>query len=68
MTDYEKVMAILEKEYVAELECAVTAKKWMKKTINPVKRFEWWKAHRDFQSRYITIGRIIFLIKHQIEV
>lgn len=68
MTDYEKVMAILKKEYVAELECAVAAKKWMKKTINPVKRIEWWKAYRDFQSRYITIGRIMFLIRHEIEV
>lgn len=68
MTDYEKVMAILEKEYAAEFKCAEAAKKWMEKSINQVERIEWWEAYRDSRNRYNTIGRIMFLIRHEIEV
>lgn len=68
MTDYERVMKILQEECDAELLSAKTADQLMKKTLNPIKRIKMRASRRRFMDHCVGISLAILRIKREMEI
>ena len=68
MTDYERVMKILQEACDAELLSAKTADQLMKKTLNPIKRIKMRASRKRFLDHCVGISLAISQVKREMEI
>lgn len=68
MTDYERIMKILQQVHDAELTTAKTTDQLMKKTLNPIRRIKMRASSRRFMDHCIGISLAMSQIKRKMEI
>lgn len=68
MTDYERIMKILQQVYDAELISAKTTDQLMKKTLNPIRRIEMRASRKRFIDHCVGISLVMSQIKKEMEI
>ena len=67
MTDYERIINILQEAHDAELMTAKVTDQLMKKTWNPIKRISMWASRRRFMDHCVGISLAMLRIKREME-
>ena len=68
MTDYERIMKILQEVYDAELISAKATDQLMKKTLNPIRRIKMRASRRRFIDHCVGISLAMSQIKRKMEI
>ena len=68
MTDYERIMKILQEVYDAELIAAKTTDQLMKKTLNPIRRIEMRASRKRLIDHCVGISLAMSQIKRKMEI
>ena len=68
MTDYERIMKILQEVYDAELISAKTTDQLMKKTLNPIRRIKMRASRKRFIDHCVGISLAMSQIKRKMEI
>ena len=67
MTEYERIMNILQEAHDAELMTAKVTDQLMKKTWNPIRRIKMLVSRRRFMDHCVGISLAMLRIKREIE-
>lgn len=67
MTDYEKIISIIEDEYSMEMNAALAVERLIKKTLNPFKRLYLKKHKNMFLDHAIGIRLVMNKIHKEFE-
>lgn len=67
MTEYERIMNILQEAHDAELMTAKATDQLMKKTWNPIRRIKMRASRRSFMDHCIGISLAMLRIKREME-
>lgn len=68
MTDYERIMKILQQVHDAELISAKTTDQLMKKTLNPIRRIKMRASRKRFLDHCVGISLAISQVKRKMEI
>ena len=68
MTDYERIMKILQEVYDAEFISAKTTDQLMKKTLNPIRRINMRADRKRFIDHCVGISLAMSQIKRKMEI
>ena len=67
MTNLEKALEIMKNEFDMEMMAAKASDKMMKKTLNPIKRLQLYKAKKIFIDHAVGIKLAMDKIKREIK-
>lgn len=67
MTDYERIMNILQQVHDAELMSAKTTDQLMKKTWNPIRRIKMRASRKSYMNHCVGISLAMLRIKREME-